>query len=266
MKVLIVDDEQHIVEYLKYVVSWKSLGFETVQTTSSSSAAREYLLAEKPELMITDIRMPEFSGLDLAEMVYKEGLTTKIIILSGYSDFSYAQKAIHYGTIDYLLKPITKNDLLPVIDRVKASWQDDLRKTELPLESSSETAPENDLIRSNELDEATRLAMVKIITYIREHYPEDITLDVLSEQVYMHPVTISRLFKTATGITVTEFISQIRLEAAADLLEHSNLLVSDIGNLVGYHKAQYFINLFKKQYGTTPQKYRRKMRLEGVES
>lgn len=108
--------------------------------------------------------------------------------------------------------------------------------------------------------------MVKIITYIREHYPEDITLDVLSEQVYMHPVTISRLFKTATGITVTEFISQIRLEAAADLLEHSNLLVSDIGNLVGYHKAQYFINLFKKQYGTTPQKYRRKMRLEGVES
>ncbi|HIY57983.1 MAG TPA: response regulator [Candidatus Tetragenococcus pullicola] len=411
MKVLIVDDEKHIVEYIKYIVDWEKLGFTMMEATSSSSVARDYLLREQPELMVTDIRMPQLSGLDLAEIVYKERLNTKIIILSGYSDFSYAQKAMHYGTVDYLLKPITKNDLLPVINRVRKSFQvdentqtigkeeqnaffikllstisvstDDLFKSEQKIGYSkkylpthfqlkiaddyltvfskrqengglllnltkansqqlfceklganqmnyqfpsgilqliedekwqevltfAENAPEKnhalfaiDLLQafsthfskllanidlgdlltngqifsflSNYIKEysvkenlqtldTNQVAIEKIVSYIKENYNEDITLDTLSELVYMHPVTISRLFKVITGATVTEFISRVRLEAAADLLEHSNLLVSDIGNLVGYHKAQYFITLFKKQYGTTPQKYRRKIRLEG---
>lgn len=397
-------------------MDWQALGFSVVKGVSSGTQAKDYLLNDKPDLMITDIRMPKISGLELASLVVQEKLETKVIILSGYSDFSYAQKAIRLGTIDYLLKPITGKDLLPVINKVLLSlpkkatqqkiekerivqffvegfstlvvqpqiffedskWYLSLTETYIPgsiqvkmkdvyftvtpenlqspktisedtiltkqnlqtllynffeineesyhfpeelhtlilekkwksvlsiiqemkdgdklfpifqidlLQAFSKQFPKllmnldlTEMIEGNKIESfligfmkeaaifenkksnANQVAIDKIIQLIRRDYGEDITLDTLSAQVYMHPVTISRIFKAITGSTISSFLCKVRLEAAADLLEHSNLLVSDVGKMVGYHKTQYFIKLFKQKYGVTPQKYRRKILLEG---
>lgn len=117
MKLLIVDDEIHIVNYIKHLINWKKIGFGEVYTTNKGTEAKDYILKEKPELIITDVQMPSISGLELAEIIYENKLSTRVIILSGYSDFSYAQQAIRLGAIDYLIKPIRKNDLLPVVKR-----------------------------------------------------------------------------------------------------------------------------------------------------
>jgi len=416
MKVLIVDDEKRIVEYLKYILDWKSLGFHKVEGFYSSKGALQYIIDHEPEILITDIRMPELSGLDLAKIIKENKLKTKVVILSGYNDFDYAQKAIRLEIADYLLKPVSSKELLPVINRIvedveknenyhylknedsnyffieglatvsnkheyfyesdyhKIIWSEEIlpRFTKLKffnkyltilpadypdiistnlsdkltkknlqeifytaqkttntfeedylfpielikyvkeekwqlvlntidsldsklvnncwfqidlLQVFSEKFP--DLLKNIELSEMLEKKLIvnfvseyikelmknentkkdmnqkmvdKMVSYMKVNYRKEITLDDLSKIVFMHPVTVSRLFKATTGSNISAFLSKIRLEEAARLLEHSNLLVGDIGNLVGYHKAQYFIKLFKQQYGVTPQKYRRNLK------
>ena len=91
---------------LKKLVDWKSYGFEEVLTASGGSIARDLIEQKKPELLVTDIRMPRVSGLDLVKYIDEKNYPTKTIILSGYSEFEYAQQALRYGVTEYLVKPI----------------------------------------------------------------------------------------------------------------------------------------------------------------
>ena len=99
MKVLIVDDEMYMVDYIRKLIDWESYGFDTVLTAKGGSLARDLLLEHEPELLITDIRMPRVSGLDLSQMTAENNGRTKVIIISGYSDFTYARQALRYGGI-----------------------------------------------------------------------------------------------------------------------------------------------------------------------
>lgn len=131
MKLLIVDDEKKIVGYLVNAINWGDFGFTEITTFTSSKDAILKLESDYvPDLLITDIRMPEVSGLDL---VQKVGSQSKSIIISGYSDFEYAQKAIRYSAFDYLLKPIFPDELENVIGKVIK---------ELSVEKITEGVPE----------------------------------------------------------------------------------------------------------------------------
>ena len=118
MKVLLVDDESYMTEYLKKLVDWKSYGFEEVLTASGGSIARDLIEQKKPELLVTDIRMPRVSGLDLVKYIDEKNYPTKTIILSGYSEFKYAQQALRYGVTEYLVKPILKKDFQISLEHV----------------------------------------------------------------------------------------------------------------------------------------------------
>ena len=87
MKVLIVDDEGYMLEYLKKLTDWEKLGFSQVLTARGGSIARDILRDQKPELLITDIKMPKISGLDLVRIIEENQYPTKAIIVSGYSEF-----------------------------------------------------------------------------------------------------------------------------------------------------------------------------------
>ena len=119
MKVLIVDDEMYMVDYIRKLIDWESYGFDTVLTAKGGSLARDLLLEHEPELLITDIRMPRVSGLDLSQMTAENNGRTKVIIISGYSDFTYARQALRYGVSEYLVKPVLKQDLAEAVERKK---------------------------------------------------------------------------------------------------------------------------------------------------
>lgn len=426
MKLLIVDDEIHIVNYIKHLIDWQKIGFNSVYTTNKGSEAREFLLKEKPELLITDIQMPTITGLDLADDVQKNKLLTKVIILSGYNDFSFAQQAIRLGAIDYLLKPIRKKDLLAVVKRsvdslfsnlsegflkpnmenkffieqlssftndsfvdiirnqeelYTVSWQEFpiYRSLKIKVNNqyftvcSIEKIPENknmmvkkmtsqnirwlfflqyqnfclenyqfpielngflvkkewsnvicyfngqrksecsegyllqltiDILKLlgdefSSLHETLNLSKIfsdthycidylndffslqsqkaiekegegynkkmikKVKEYIYDNYSEEVTLEEIGDLAHMHPVSVSRIFKEETATTVMQYLLKVRLDKAAELLETSNLLVRDIGVLVGYRKTQYFTKIFKQRFGDTPQNYRKNMQLRG---
>lgn len=123
MQVLIVDDEPYMVDYLRKLVDWEQYGFEHVYTAGGGSMARDMLDKYQPELLITDIRMPKISGLDLCRHIFEKKYLTKVMILSGYGEFEYAKQAIQYGVSEYLLKPILKDEFEEILEKnVRASF------------------------------------------------------------------------------------------------------------------------------------------------
>ena len=107
IKVFLVEDEVVIRDAIKNSIDWEQEGYEFVGEASDGELALPMILKEKPDILITDIRMPFMDGLELSRLVKKELPDTNIIILSGYDEFEYAKEAIKIGISDYLLKPVS---------------------------------------------------------------------------------------------------------------------------------------------------------------
>lgn len=118
-KLLIVDDEEWIVEGLKLQLPWEEMGIELLQTASNGKEAIMILERDEPTMILTDIRMPEIDGLELAKYIWQKKKACKMIIISGYADFEYARKSIVYGVSAYLTKPVIREELLEAILKIK---------------------------------------------------------------------------------------------------------------------------------------------------
>ena len=119
LSIFLVEDEKVTREGIRDNVAWEKDGFKIVGDQSDGELAYPLIIKEKPDILITDIKMPFLDGLELSKLVKKELPDLKIIIISGYSDFSYAQEAIDIGISEYLLKPITPQRLMIAVKRVK---------------------------------------------------------------------------------------------------------------------------------------------------
>lgn len=119
LRVFLVEDESIIRETLRDTVPWAQCGYSFVGEAGDGEIALPLIRHTKPDVLITDIRMPFMDGLALSKLVLQEFPQMKVIIISGYDDFEYAQQAIGLGVERYLLKPITKSMLLSVLDEVR---------------------------------------------------------------------------------------------------------------------------------------------------
>ena len=118
LKVVLVDDESPVLSHLQAAIPWKELSMEIVYTTNCGSEALTFCKSNKPDILITDIRMPEMDGLTLSKKIRSLYPETQIIILSGYSDFAYAKQAIELQVTGYCLKPIDATDLTDTLRKV----------------------------------------------------------------------------------------------------------------------------------------------------
>lgn len=232
MKVLIVDDEPLILRGLvKIVMKAAPVGTE-FREAGNAHDALEIMKGYLPDVTITDINMPEKNGFDLIEDAREEGLCDRYIILTGYDEFDYARKALRAGVVDYLLKPVDKEEIALLLTRIR---------DELPAASDSEYS----------------LHASRILAYMKAHYSRDISLDHIADLMNLHPNYISSLFKKETGDTFVNYLNGLRIQAAQMLLkERRNLPVSVIGQRVGYENKHYFTKVFKKYTGMTPGAYR----------
>lgn len=123
LKIFLAEDEVIIRETIKRMIPWEELGFELVGEAADGEMALPLLIRQKPDLLITDIKMPFMDGLTLAKLAKKELPELKIVILSGYDDFNYAKQAISIGVEDYLLKPITKNALIERLSEIRSRYE-----------------------------------------------------------------------------------------------------------------------------------------------
>lgn len=123
--VLIADDESAIREGLKYIIDWETEGFTLCAEAGNGEAALEKILTLRPSLVLLDVKMPKMHGTEVIRRAREQGYEGKCIILSGYSDFSYAQSAIQSGVSFYLLKPIDEDELLDSVRKIRLQIEEE---------------------------------------------------------------------------------------------------------------------------------------------
>ena len=116
---IIVDDEPVVREGLEYIIEWEKEEFRIIGSAGNGIEGLQEIKEKQPDLVITDIKMPGLNGLEMIEEAKKSQPETKFIVLSGYSDFNYAQNAIALGTLHYLLKPIDEKELIKILGEVR---------------------------------------------------------------------------------------------------------------------------------------------------
>lgn len=247
MKLIIVDDEPKIRNGLFKLLDAQD-GFQVTGVFGDVRSALKALYELEVDVIVTDIKMPEVSGLELIRQIRERSLRLRIIILSGYGNFSYAQKAIELGVTRYLLKPTDPRALLSVLREVER---------ELLLE-----APEKGGTQDQQLEgekEVANLLVVKAIQYIEVHYGGKITLKDMAGELHLSPNYLCELFKRHTGKNLMEFVTEYRMQKAKSYLSHVEYKVAEVAEvagMVGYKEAKYFSSAFKKAYGITPLEYR----------
>lgn len=172
-KVMIADDEERICQLIEALVDWKALGMEVAAVAHNGLEAAQLVEKVGPDILITDIRMPGCSGLELIEKVKKSMPELEIIIISGYAHFEYAKSAIKFGVGEYLLKPINRTELTTTLERLKAKIESRLKEQEdrQQLEQKSK----NDVERLRGL----------LLERLRENREEDLTFETLREEYYL---------------------------------------------------------------------------------
>ena len=240
MQVLIVDDEPYMVDYLRKLVDWEQYGFEHVYTAGGGSRARDMLDKYQPELLITDIRMPKISGLDLCRHIFEKKYPTKVMILSGYGEFEYAKQAIQYGVSEYLLKPILKDEFEEILEKM--------------LERHFATQKER------QEKEKTGDVIFEVENYIKENIESDLSLELLASVVHLNPSYLSRYFKESTGENLSNYVTRCKMEKAAWLLDNTEQKINEIMLQLGYQKSQHFAKIFREQYGVSPKEYKKGIR------
>lgn len=132
--VLIVDDEANIREGLMKIIPWEDYGFELCGEADNGQQALQMIEKHRPTIVLTDIRMPEMNGIELLQNIQKKSPKTKTVVISGYDDFTYVRNAMRYGAINYLLKPIDKDELtntiIETVDLIESDAVDLMRKHE----------------------------------------------------------------------------------------------------------------------------------------
>lgn len=199
-------------------LNWKSVGIDQVEVVENGFDAQKVLEIQGIDLLISDIRMPGMTGLELAEYIKKYSIDTAVIILTGYTDFEYARNAIKNDVYDFMLKPIRPKDILATVANVlqkleQKRYQDqivrDYEKTEPQYDTKSQL-----LNCFGDMNPK----MVDIIIYMAEHYSEDISLSELADLYYYSVPYLSKFIKQETGYHYKDIMTGIRLMNGAQLL------------------------------------------------
>lgn len=249
-KVLIVDDEKYVRMGIKSDTDWALIGCEVVGEASNGLEALEVAENTRPDLVVSDIRMPKMDGIELAEKLIEKYPNVKVIFLTAYNEFEYARQAVRIGVSDYLLKPFSDGELEGSIQRLLHLH---------PNAPASSTELEEQLIPLKKKEEVGNRYVAAAIEYIEDHYPDgDFSLGALAESMSVSEGHISRLFKSETDISINNYLTKYRIKMAMDYLKDVQVKVYEVAEKVGYQDIAYFSNTFKKLVGKTPSDYQTK--------
>lgn len=372
-KVFIVDDEPSVIEGLKLMIPWNELDFELCGEASNGQEALSKVGELYPHLIITDIRMPGINGLELIYETQKIHSDTEFVILSGYADFSYAQEAMRHKVLDYLLKPLDRDEIITVLRKIKSKLDKKFltrygfSQTDIKTFKSSRNLPASDesndfvneeidnawkAVRDNFDEELTtaiklmnyedamqlidelfdifvsrnininnacimvnscvyrilhvaykrnigidtvlpsgvsgkwdfkslksyiadivsqvvglmleerkrnsRSFLYEVKTYIDNNYQKEISVSFLAEMVFLEAGYLGDAFNKQFGVSISEYQHRLRIEKAIELIETTDMKLSDIASTTGYNNYNNFFSHFVRITNKKPTQYERK--------
>lgn len=224
IRLLIADDERMEREALADIVMRRFEHEVTVEMAENGRKAADTAVLWEADLILMDIEMPGMNGLDAARAVLEQRPECKVIFITAYSLFQYAHEAVHLGACDYLLKPVDPDE--------------------------TEAAGEGESDRN-------ALVMDHVRKYMEDNYMADLSLDSVSEILHISPAYLSAQFKKYQKMNFLDCLTELRINAAKELLADPFRSAAEVASMVGYEDASYFARAFKKRTGMTPTQYRK---------
>ena len=241
MRIVIVEDEKRAARGLRSLLERISADYTIVGEAPDGISAFELIKKEQPDLVFTDIRMQFMDGLALIKAVREYGLDTRFVIISAYEEFDYARAALKLNVTDYLVKPVTEEEVRQVMEHLKAQ--------------------EKEQDQEKRLRDPYPLAhpvILKALDAIEKDYSSRISQKELAEKLGVTAEYFSYLFAKDVQETFSRFLRRYRISKACEQLDAGEESAETIAYRVGFSDMKYFYKCFKDETGQNLSEYRRK--------
>ena len=213
-KVIAADDEGYIREALQKLINWGKMNCSLEKVVSDGQELLEEIGEEMPDIVITDIQMPGVDGLEVCKYIYETCPETQVIILTAYSDFEYAKRAIKYSVCEYVLKISIIDELPQAVE--KAIGKLSRLKKELEIQEHTKAEEPESLLD-------------QIEQYLEENFRKKITLDDIADTLHVNRSYLSRYYKNKTGVNLFDEILMKRVEKAKEYISGALSAMLDLG-------------------------------------
>jgi len=249
-KVLIVEDENMIRRFLLQRTKWSELNCEVVGEAVNGKEGLEKIIELNPDIVITDIRMPILSGLEMLTKAQRV-CTFKTIILSAYNDFTYAQTALRLGACEYLLKPINTEQLSDAIKKVCIYLH-----PPRTVENRFDTRDSFDVLKLEKEKENFSPYVKKMYVYVKNNFREKISIHDLSKRYGVSATYLNRIFKYEIGFPFNDFLNRYRIHISISMLKSGSGYIYEIAEKTGFTDYKYFTEVFRKYIGCAPSDFK----------
>lgn len=255
LRVLIVEDEDFIRRGFIHTMDWTNMGCTVIGEACNGEEGLEKIKEYKPDIVFTDIIMPKMTGIEMIEEA-RQFATFKSVILTSYSEFTYAKQAIHLNVSDYLLKPIDEKDLAQVVYKMKKEIEEKKIYTQLLGQVKDKSQMQFvDLDIYMQTKERMNPYVEHVLTIMKQDYSKKLTIEEIAEYLGVSSSYLSRKFKEETAHTFLEMLHQYRLQKAIELLIKGELKVYEVSDKTGFGEYKNFCAIFKKYTGMAPTEF-----------
>ena len=237
--VYIVDDEKIMVSDLINSIPWLENGFKVIGFNTNPHAAVVEIADKKPDVVICDLKMPGCDGIELIRRIKESSLRTEFVMLSAYPEFEASREFFLMGGVDYILKPLDKNNASLVLEKLS-------RK--LAVKNHKNPSIQFVPSQSKNFDD--------LVAYVAANFNKKLSLKELSRVYNMSPTYICDLFAKNYESTLTIFITSLRMKEAGRMILEADVPLKEISSFCGYPNYYHFCKVFKAYYGMAPSEYR----------
>jgi YesN/AraC family two-component response regulator len=250
-EVLIIEDSPEVVHFMKQLLS----DLYSVTIAGDGKTALDLIESQdnNADIIVLDYRLPDISGLEVLRKIKRIKPHIPVLFITAYGDEEVAVKAFRYGVKNYLKKPFNYNEFLKMLEFSLSLARIDKRK---PREVFIDDV---DRIKSDTLDlndPAIRYNLQKAVIFISNNFMNKITLNNVAKEACMSRYHFSREFKKTLGCTYKDYLNNLRIEKARELLKNSRLSITEAAFSVGYSDLTNFERVFKRIVGCTPKEFK----------
>ena len=246
---LIAEDEIIVRRGIKTLVDYSALDIGEVFEAENGEAALEIVKGGNIHIVFADINMPRMNGLDFARKTKEFDSSIRIALITGYDYFDYALTALKLGVDDYILKPVSKDDVTELLVKLVEK-----RKTADGLASVIESADRITGLSSFSDDDSLKKTLMNAIE--KNIQNPGFCLSMLAEEIGYNTSYLSTLFKKYFGANFRDYLVDIRLERAKILLLSSQMKSYEVAAAIGIEDANYLSACFKRKFGITVSEFR----------
>lgn len=235
-QVYVVDDDPVILDEIVNTVPWLDNGFAIVGSSVSPTDAIENIKRLCPDVVFSDLKMPDMDGVDMIKVLQDNNIICEYVMLSAFDSFEDSRRFFRLDGFDYLLKPLRQDEVQIVLERLALRLS---KKVRQEPDSTGNMAP----------------TFAALVTYLNNNYQQKHTLDSLSKQFNLGSNYICNLFSKHFNSTLTRYITELRMNAALQMMRVPGKAYKEIAIDCGYTDYYYFCKVFKEFYGASPTGY-----------